>query len=177
MIRTIHKMFWVWNFDKEEAWLNEMAAKGLALRSVGFFRYEFEDSEPGEYKVCLQYLGRKSRAESDKYIEFVENTGAEHIGTFVNWAYFRKKGDSDFSLFSDNASRVRYLTSILRFVIFITALNAYFALYNLFLLYVWGSGVNAVGFISLAVALLGAFGIVRLCAKRKKLKKEQSIFE
>ncbi len=29
-------MFLVWDFDKEEKWLNEMAAKGLALTSVGF---------------------------------------------------------------------------------------------------------------------------------------------
>lgn len=26
--RTMHKWFWVWEFDKEEAWLNEMANTG-----------------------------------------------------------------------------------------------------------------------------------------------------
>ncbi len=36
MRRIIHKMFLVWDFDKEEKWLNEMAAKGLVLTSVGF---------------------------------------------------------------------------------------------------------------------------------------------
>jgi hypothetical protein len=34
-------LFWVWDFDKEEKWLNEMAAKGLSLVSVGFYKYEF----------------------------------------------------------------------------------------------------------------------------------------
>ncbi len=38
MRKVIHKGFFVWNFDKEERWLNEMAAKGLALISVGFCR-------------------------------------------------------------------------------------------------------------------------------------------
>ena len=36
MRKVIHKWFAAWNFDKEERWLNEMAAKGLGLVSVGF---------------------------------------------------------------------------------------------------------------------------------------------
>ena len=36
---------------KEEAWLNEMAAKGLTLVSVRFLAYEFENTLPGEYQV------------------------------------------------------------------------------------------------------------------------------
>ena len=51
MRRTIRKWFWVWNFDKEEQWLNEMAAKGLCLVSVGFCKYEFED--------CINTRNRK----------------------------------------------------------------------------------------------------------------------
>ncbi|MBQ3859711.1 MAG: DUF2812 domain-containing protein, partial [Clostridia bacterium] len=52
MRTTVRKWFWGWDFDKEEAWLNEMAAKGLALVSVGLGRYEFEETEPGEYRVA-----------------------------------------------------------------------------------------------------------------------------
>ena len=51
MRKIIHKLFWVRQFDKEENWLNEMAAKGLALVGVGFCRYEFEECTPGEYNV------------------------------------------------------------------------------------------------------------------------------
>lgn len=40
MRKVIRKVFMVWDFDKEEAWLNEMAAKGLSLVSVGWCRYE-----------------------------------------------------------------------------------------------------------------------------------------
>lgn len=84
MRQTIHKLFWVWEFDKEEKWLNEMAAKGLCLISVGFCKYEFEDCEPGEYKVCLQLLDKMLRhPESQKYIEFLETTGAEHIDSIL----------------------------------------------------------------------------------------------
>ena len=41
MRQTIHKLFWAWEFDKEEKWLNEMAARGLCLVSIGFCKYEF----------------------------------------------------------------------------------------------------------------------------------------
>ena len=31
MRQVVHKLFFIWDYEKEEAWLNEMAAKGLAL--------------------------------------------------------------------------------------------------------------------------------------------------
>ena len=52
-IKTIRKWFWVWDFEKEERWLNDMAESGWALVSVGFCRYSFERCEPGEYIVRL----------------------------------------------------------------------------------------------------------------------------
>ena len=37
--KTIKKWFWVWDFEKEEDWLNEMAINGWVLESVGFCTY------------------------------------------------------------------------------------------------------------------------------------------
>lgn len=92
MRQMIHKWFWIWDFDKEEKWLNEMAAKGLALTAVGWCRYEFEDCIPGEYKICVDFLDNHfGKVENEKYIEFLEETGAEHVGSMFRWAYFRKK--------------------------------------------------------------------------------------
>ncbi|NCC68815.1 MAG: DUF2812 domain-containing protein, partial [Clostridia bacterium] len=81
MRRTIHKLFPLWAFDKEERWLNEMAARGLALLSVGYSRYTFEESEKGEYAVRLELLDElPSHPQSERYIHFIEDTGAEYIG-------------------------------------------------------------------------------------------------
>ena len=52
MRTTIRKWFWAWEFDKEEQWLADMAARGKALLSVRYATYEFEDCEPGEYAVA-----------------------------------------------------------------------------------------------------------------------------
>ena len=49
--KTIRKWFWVWDFEKEEDWLNEMAMNGWVLESVGFASYHFVLRDPGEYKI------------------------------------------------------------------------------------------------------------------------------
>ena len=179
MRKTIKKLFFIWDFDKEEKWLNEMAAKGLCLVSVGFCRYEFEDCIPGEYRICLQLLEKSPRnPEMQKYIEFMEETGAEHIGSFTRWVYFRRKAsDGDFSLFSDNASKVKYLSSILSFIALIVGLNLYIGLYNIFVVFFLQSPFNYIGLLNLAVALLGLPGTIKLWKKRNRMKKESQLFE
>jgi len=34
-IKKVFRWFWVWDFEKEERWLNEMAAQGWALKKAG----------------------------------------------------------------------------------------------------------------------------------------------
>ena len=63
MRKIIHKVFFAWDFDKEEKWLNELAAKGLSLIGVGLFRYEFEETLPGEYSYKLELLEKIDSAE------------------------------------------------------------------------------------------------------------------
>lgn len=179
MRQTIHKIFLVWDFDKEEKWLNEMAAKGLSLVSVGFCKFEFEDSMPGEYKVCLQLLDKMPRhPESQKYIEFIEATGAEHIGNFTRWAYFRKKAtEGDFELFSDNDSRLKYLSSVISFVSLITVGNWIAGINNVFIATSFPSPINYVGILNLLIGLIGTWGVIRLIRKRKKMKQDGQLFE
>lgn len=179
MRTIIKKFFFVWDFDKEEKWLNEMAAKGLALVGVGFCRYEFEDCVPGEYKVCLQLLDKMpSHPESRKYIEFMEETGAEHAGSFTRWVYFRKKAsEGDFRLYSDNASKVKHMNTMLGFVATVVGLNLYIGLYNLFLVLFLDSAFNYIGLLNFAIALVGIPGVIKLWKKRNRLKKESQLFE
>lgn len=179
MRQTIHKLFWVWEFDKEEKWLNEMASKGLCLVSVGFFKYEFEDCEPGEYRICLQLLDKMPcHPESKKYIEFLETTGVEHIGSFTRWAYFRKKTvDGEFVLFSDNTSRIKYLSGVISLVALVTIANLTVGINNAFLAISLSSSINYLGVINIAIGLWGIWGSIRLLKKRKRMKQEGQLFE
>lgn len=47
MKQVIRKLFI--NFEKEEKWINNIAAKGLNFIDYSFSRYLFEEGTPGEY--------------------------------------------------------------------------------------------------------------------------------
>ncbi len=115
MRKTKYRWFWVWDFEKEEKWLNEMSAKGLQLVSVGFCTYVFEEGQPHEYTVRMQFLDNwPSSLESTQYIKFIEETGAEYLGAFNRWVYFRKKTEcGTFDLLSDIDSRLKPLNNLL----------------------------------------------------------------
>ena len=179
MRKTIYKVFWAWNFDKEERWLNEMAAKGLSLISAGFCRYEFEETLPGEYAVRMQLLEHGWRhAEAERYIAFLEETGVQQVGSCLRWVYFRrKKAQGDFELFSDNASRVRQLVHILQMIALVGGMNLLAGACNVGLYAVHRMSGNLVGFLNLLLGLLCMLGALRLRKKVKQLRQEQQLFE
>ena len=106
--KTVYKIFWVWEFEKEERWLNEMAMNGWALKSVGFCRFTFERTDPGAYTVRLEMRGA-----DEGYLDFMRESGAEDLGRCFQWIYIRKQASlGAFDLFSDIDSRMDNLTRI-----------------------------------------------------------------
>ncbi len=103
-----------WNFEKEEKWLNEMSAKGLALHSYSWCRYVFEESPRGEYIYRIELLDQLvSHPESQAYIRFVEETNIECVATYWRWVYFKKNAsDGAFDLYSDYDSRIAHYKRI-----------------------------------------------------------------
>lgn len=92
MKKTIHKIFMAWRFEDEERWLNGMAAKGLNLTEVGVMKYVFEEGIPGEYQYRVELLENlPTEPESENYIRFMEEMGAEYVASINRWVYFRKK--------------------------------------------------------------------------------------
>lgn len=179
MRHTVKKWFWAWDFQKEEQWLQQMAAKGLALVSVGFARYEFEDTQGGEYDVCLQLLEQNIKhPESVKYIEFLEQTGAEHVGTYGRWIFVRKKrAEGGLQLFSDYQSRVKQLSRIIGMIVPVSVANILIGISNISLLFTLSGDANAVGLINLLLGLLGCFGWYKLSKMKKALQEQAQIFE
>jgi hypothetical protein len=176
MKKTIHKWFWLWDFEKEEAWLNEMSANGLHLCAVGFCKYTFEEGAPGEYIIRLEMLDKlPGHTESKQYIRFIEETGAEVIGSLFRWVYFRKKTVGEgFDLFSDTDSRIKHLDRILFLIGILCFLNLFNGINNL------RYGFSASRIISiLCFFVFGLFGcgLVRVWLKRRKLKKEKVLHE
>jgi len=179
MRRIIRKVFFAWDYDKEEKWLNEMAAKGLSMVSYSVCKYEFEDCDPGEYKICLQLLDNNYKhPESQKYIEFIESTGAEHVGSYMRWVYFRRKAElGEFEMFSDNDSRVKYLSKVIAFIALIGGLNLFVGIYNILIAALLHMSFNFIGLINVAIGIWAAFGVVKLLKKKKKIKSESQLYE
>ncbi len=179
MRKTVHKWFWAWEFDKEEKWLNEMAAKGLTLASMHFTKYMFEETDPGEYQIRIELLDKHpTHPEGENYIRFVEATGAEQVASWIDWVYFRKKtADGPFELFSDNSSRIRMLNRVIGLLSTLAVMCLLAGGYNLFLFFLWKNPVSLVGILPLAVALLLGTGLLRILKQKKTLTKEQTLFE
>ncbi|MBQ2896578.1 MAG: DUF2812 domain-containing protein [Oscillospiraceae bacterium] len=179
MRTTVHRWWFVWDFEKEEKWLNDMAAQGLALVSTGFLRYEFEPCEPGEYIVRLEYMAHRPRsAEGRQYIEFLESTGAEHLGSYGRWVFFRKRTElGPFDIYSDLDSRIAHLRRIQPLLLILGLLNLALGLQNVLLAFGDGVGFNHVGFVNLALGLLLFYGAYRFQKKIRRLKQERQVFE
>lgn len=181
MRQTIHKYFWAWNYDKEEAWLNEMAAKGLSLVAVGFGTYVFEEGTPGEYCNRIELLENLPKhIESRQYIKFLEETGAEYIGSVMRWAYFRKKRSmGGFELYSDYSAHIKYLNRILALLIPLLFVNFYNGIWNILSFFkTTGSHINlCAGILALSIGICLLLGTGKIFLKKSRLKKESQLFE
>ena len=103
------------DYEKEEKWLNEMSARGLAFTNNIWCCYTFEECEPGAYIYRLELLNDlPGHPESKRYIRFMEDNGVEHVTSYFRWVYFRKKAaDGAFDIYSDIDSRIRHYKRIL----------------------------------------------------------------
>ena len=164
--KKVRRLFWAWEFDKEEKWLNEMAQEGWLLDGVGLCTYRFAACEPGEYTVRLEM-----HPLDQKYIDFMKETGAQYVGRCMQWMYFRKKAaDGAFDLFSDIDSRMEHLKRIERLLCGLALGNLALGISN---------SMNAphVGWINLLVASLLTYGLGRLHGKREALQEKRLLME
>lgn len=164
--KTIRKWFWVWDFDKEERWLNEMAMQGWALAEVGWCRYVFEKCEPGAYIVRLQM-----QKNDPDYVAFLEEIGAEYVGRVIQWIYVRRPAEEGpFELFSDLQSRLEHLQWIARMLLAVGLMNLLIGVVNAL------SG-NPIGAVNVALATLLMYGLGRIHGKIEQLELERELHE
>ena len=164
--KTVRKFYFVWDFEKEERWLNEMAMEGWTLKSVGWCRYTFERTEPGEYTVRLEM-----RAADEEYLDFMRESGAEYIGRVLQWHYYRKRASlGAFDLFSDIDSRVDHLTRIGKMLQAIGLANLLIGSVNVI-------NGSLMGLVNLLMATVLMYGLGRISGKREEMEKERQIHE
>ena len=164
--KKIWKIFLVWNYDKEEEWLNEMAMNGWTLTAVGFCNYTFVKTEPGEYNIRMEM-----RPHDDGYLEFLRENGVEYVGRILQWHYYRKKTSlGPFELYSDIESRIQHMDRIGKMLFAIGMANLLIGIAN-------SIGLSRLGWINLLCATLLMYALGRIQGRKDELKKESILHE
>jgi len=180
MIKTIRKIFFIWQFEEEEKWLNEMSAKGQQLCGVGFCTYHFKEATPNEYTYRLEMLeNMPTHAKSVQYIKFLEDTGIEHIGSIFRWVYFRKKTNGEaFDIYSDIKSRISHLNRMMLLLGILTLANLINTL-NMFSIWIRSGMTSTLTIVAicLAACVLLGYGFISTYIKKRALKKEKMLHE
>jgi len=86
--KTVVRVHWAWNDEKEERWLGRMAQEGWHLTAPRGFFYRFEKGAPAECVFRLDYQSLR-KFDRREYLGLFKDAGWEFVGEFSNWYYFR----------------------------------------------------------------------------------------
>jgi hypothetical protein len=173
--KSVFKIIFAWQDEKEEAWLSEMAAQGWHLLSVAPFVYTFSAGKPANVVYRLDY---KLTIDKDyaEYEQIFRDSGWEQVCRMSNWHYYRIRPENDLvpEIYDSNSAKAqKYRRLMLGLIIFLPIFVILFnpalsrsvldAEGSLAIIY----GVALV--IRLVLMLLFIFAILKLMGKIKKL--------
>lgn len=179
-MKVMRKVFF--DFNKEEAWLNQMSQEGYALVAYKSGKYYFEPSqEIYHYKIAIN-SNWKGMDKKD-YLEFLESTGIRVLGTYNDHAYLaRPAAEGELELYSDHASKIKEYQKASKPFAFICIMQVAFILFLLvqciFYIKIFSPAFWAlvVTMIFLSVLLFPYLRVLLAYTRRiKELKTEQSI--
>lgn len=118
-IKKLWRFYTVADYEKEEAFLNEMARAGWNLSAVGFCRYIFRRGTPGEYIYKLDMVERTESDEvKESYFNFLTDCGIRVVGEFKDWIYLQKRAaDGPFDTKNDTYAKLRQVNKVYSFSI------------------------------------------------------------
>ena len=119
MKKNVRKIFFVWEYEKEEQWLNKKSEEGWQLVKASIGKYQFESGIPDEYTYRLELLDKSLNSkESTSYLNFLQDTGIEMVGQCKQWIYLRCKTAD--GRFEPNNRALYDLTHVLKIQEFIS---------------------------------------------------------
>ncbi len=147
-----------WDYEKEERWINEMSAMGLAMTDYSWCRYAFTEAPKNEYTYRIELLKHAaSHPESMAYIRFLEENGVECIATYWRWVYLRKKtAEGPFDIYSDKDSKIAHYKRVFWFETAFMCLELTAGIVNLVMGIVSLSTNNSLGNAGVSNVILGS---------------------
>ena len=168
--KTEYRLNFIWDYDKEENWINEEAKNGWRLDKYFFIKYDFVSCEPGEYEYRIQLLDESAKSAKNRdYLAFLREMGINVVSKWFRWIYLEKKSDgTPFELFSDRNSRLKHMKSVLTLIKTVGGMNGFIGVTNVLIGIIhslngtlYGS-FNYIGVLNILVAVLSYYGAKRL---------------
>ncbi len=114
-VKRVWNWFTVADVEREEKWLNEMAAAGWLLEKWnGNFRYTFRRGERGAWLYKIDMIDDEERGlDGEVYINFLNECGIEVAYRYKKWLFLRKRAvDGPFDTANDLYSRLRITNKV-----------------------------------------------------------------
>jgi hypothetical protein len=170
-----YKLHFVWQDEKEERWLRDMARDGLHMvKAYPWCRYVFRRGAPADVAYRLDYAPPSGA--SQHYRQLFQDAGWEHALSCMHWEYWRKPVAADGrdpEIFTDGASKADKLRRVRTMLVAValpslTVIWANPAYWRLSQTMSMGSRV---GVAAIAVVLLGlyAWGFARISQRIRAL--------
>ena len=84
------RFFTIADYEKEEEWLNKMAAQGWNFQHTNGLLFTFVEGKPGEYEYRLDLPDEQmDDHDTENYYRFQAECGIETVGRFKEWRYLR----------------------------------------------------------------------------------------
>ncbi|GMK40454.1 hypothetical protein PCCS19_35100 [Paenibacillus sp. CCS19] len=176
---TRTRLSFVWNYEKDEEWLNDLSAQGQHLEEPGTFRYCFKKDAAVRYVYRLDYQQIKDQDQLDAYYALFEDMGWKHVGSNKGWHYYRKpyvEGETSPQIYTDRSSLTQMLRRIQMMLVLLAAVNFPIMTVNIMNVWSWyDKSVTVRGFISSVVVLQALvvivllYGFVRFQRKIRKI--------
>ena len=114
-VKRVWNWFTIADVEREEKWLNEMAAAGWLLEKWnGNFRYTFRRGERGAWLYKIDMIDDEERGlDGEVYINFLNECGIEVAYRYKKWLFLRKRAvDGPFDTANDLYSRLRITNKV-----------------------------------------------------------------
>jgi hypothetical protein len=104
--KSVFKVIWAWQDEKEEQWLEQQALQGWHLIEVAPFFYRFQRGMPRRVIYRLDYKGTLDK-DYQEYLTIFQDSGWELVTRLSNWHYYRLEPENDRvpELYSSNRTK------------------------------------------------------------------------
>jgi hypothetical protein len=115
--KTVKKVFTLFDYDKEEKWLEKMHSEGWKVERVNLTRYRFERCEPEKTVYRIDFC-EAPEEEKENYLAMFREYGWEYVYEINSFVCFRRSAEGiskkELEIFSDKQSRTDMMQRIIR---------------------------------------------------------------